>query len=603
MRKRTAFATILTAILLLTLTVTGHCTGDRSYFMSSFNVEAQLDSSGDMAVSEEISYEFDGSFRGVYRTLKSTGSDGIEDIRVYEVKGGRLNEFTRSTSEADNTYQLLEEGDGITIKLFSAAQDESKTFRIQYKVINVATRYNDTAELYWKFMGGDTEVDINNFSVTITLPEGAAKEEIRVFGHGPLSGVSEIIDARTVGLKVEQLLPHNFVEARVLFPPGLIKDSAKIVNREALAEILAEEEEYADRANVERAKARVMLGLSLAYALLELLLIIFLYIKYDKEYKTGFTGQYFRELPGDYSPAVLSVLWNFGSVKPRDLTATLMDLVRRKVLKLRAGDEYTFELIKDANLKGLSPHERHLVDWLIGSVGDGAKVSLDEIEKYSNTKIGARRFKTDYDAWVEQVKAEAEKNTFFDKSTVRGNIFGVLAAVAGLAFGILTAALYDNFFGLIVLVICSGILFIYSLTIRRRSEHGALQFKKWKAFRRFLTHFSRIDKAELPAVILWEHYLVYAITLGVAKEAIDQLRLVFTEDDFKDPALTYMYYGHYGPRHRYFDTIDNVTGTMVKTTESIYNKAVSKSSSGSGSGGGFSSGGGGGGGGGGAGAF
>jgi uncharacterized membrane protein len=152
-------------------------------------------------------------------------------------------------------------------------------------------------------------------------------------------------------------------------------------------------------------------------------------------------------------------------------------------------------------------------------------------------------------------------------------------------------------------MVFSIILLIYSLLIRRRSKHGVEQFKMWKAFRKFLTHFSQIDKAELPAVILWEHYLVYAITLGVAKEVISQLKLVFRDEDFNNSGLTYMYYGHYRHNYSYFDTIDNVTKTMVKTTESVYTQAISKMSSSSGGGGGFSGGGGGGGGGGGAGAF
>ena len=159
-----------------------------------------------------------------------------------------------------------------------------------YNVKNVAVKYNDTAELYWKFMGEDTEVEINNFSVGITLPEGANKEDIKVFGHGPLSGESEIIDSRTVELKIEQLLPHNFVEARVLFPPGLIKDSKRTVDKDALVQIMAEEKEFADRANAERLRAGAVLGLSFAYVLFELFLIVFLYIKYDKEYKTRFEG-------------------------------------------------------------------------------------------------------------------------------------------------------------------------------------------------------------------------------------------------------------------------------------------------------------------------
>ncbi len=616
MRRKVAVSIIFLILCILLSSISAYCADDRSYYMSRFKIDAELDSFGNMEVTEKITYEFDGSFRGVYRTLKNKGSSGMEAIEVYKELKGELYQFVQDDSEGENSFQLTVERDGIRLKIFSSAEDESRTFVIKYRVLNVASKYNDIGELYWKFMGEDTEVNIENFDLRIILPEGADRDQIRVFGHGPLSGVSEIVDSGSVELKVEKLLPHNFVEARVLFPVSLIKDSTNKVDKNALSDILDEEKGLADEANAKRARARTAVGFSLVYALLEFFMIVFLYIKYDKEYKAVFDGQYFRELPGSYSPAVLSVLWNFGRVNPRDITATIMDLVRRKYLKLiveqrelkgliknKVENDYAFELKDDADLNLLSSHEKYLIDWMISTIGNGKRVSLDEIEQYSKTMKGAENFKADYDAWVQYVKNEAEGLSFFDRSTIKGQIFGVVAAVIGMIYGGVTAALHENFIGLIVLMFSSFILLIYSLLIRRRSRYGVEQFKQWKAFRKFLRHFSRIDKAELPAVTLWEHYLVYAITLGVAKDVIGQLKLVFSEEDFKNSSLTYMYYGYYGHNRSYFDAIDNVTNRMVKTTESVYTQAVSKMSSGSGGGGGFSGGGGGGGGGGGAGAF
>ena len=112
-----------------------------------------------------------------------------------------------------------------------------------------------------------------------------------------------------------------------------------------------------------------------------------------------------------------------------------------------------------------------------------------------------------------------------------------------------------------------------------------------------------MDKAEIPSIAIWEHYLVYAISLGVAKEVIEQLPQVFSEAELMDPSLTYM---------RGYSSLNNLMlmNTMItSTTNSISNAistadiASSPDSSGSGMGGGFSggsSGGGGGGGGGGA---
>ncbi len=584
--------------------------------MSSFKINAQLDSMGNMDIIEEITYEFDGSFRGVYRTLRTAGSDGIEAVEVYKKQPDMLSPFVQDNSERDNTFQLIGEDGGIKLKIFSAAVNESRTFILKYRVLNAAAKFNDIAEIYWKFMGEDTEVKIENFELVIKIPEGADKEQIKVFGHGPLSGFSEIADSKTVVLRVDELPARNFVEARVLFPPELIKDSKKVFNRDALAEIMSEEKEFADEANEIRTKARIIVGFSFVYVLFELLMIVYLYFKFDKEYKSKFEGDYFRELPGSYSPAVMAVLWNFGSVKPRDLTATLMDLVRMKYLELivekeevnglfgsRADNEYIFKLNKEADLMVLSPHEKYAIEWLIFRIGDGERVSLEDIENSSKTRESAIDFSRDYDIWTGLVKSEADSYSFFDKNTVKGILFGVLTAVIGMIFGGYTAARHDNILGFAILMLVSIILLIYSLTIRRRSKSGVEQFKMWKAFRKFLRHFSSLDKADLPAVIMWEHYLVYAISLGVAKEVISQLRLVFREEDFNNSHLTYLYYGRYGHIHNYFDTIDNITDSMVKTTESVYRQAMSKASSGSGGGGGFSGGGGGGGGGGGAGAF
>lgn len=608
----------LVLILCITFCLTTAVYGadDRSYYISRFIVDAELDAYGNMMVEEQITYAFDGSFNGIYRTLKTIRSGGIDQIEVYRLSGNNFYPFTQDDSEKENTFQILPESDGIRIKAFSRSIDESRTFLIRYTVMGASTRYEDTGELYWKFMGTETDVDIHDFTVNIKLPAGAAADEIKAFAHGPLSGEVSIVDSANIRLYVEKLLPHNFVEARILFPSKLIEQSNKAVDEKATERILEEEAKWAREANAKRWRARFALFLSAFYALIELLMVVFLYFKYDKEFKVDFEGEYFRELPGSYSPAVLSVLWNFGKVHPRDITAVLMDLVRRQYLRLNVDqveikgflkhkieNDYAFELNTEADFNLLTQQEKYLIDWLITTIGDGKRVSLNEIENSSKTVSGAQSFKSDYEAWTEYIKLEADQYSFFDKNSIKGQIYGVLTSVIGMVFGGYTAAVHGNIGGFILLLLTSCILLVYSLLIRKRSKYGAEQFKMWKAFKRFLLHFSTMDKAQIPAVVMWEHYLVYAITLGIAKEVINQLKLVFREEDFNNGSLTFMHYGYYRHHYGYFDTINHITDTMVKTTESTYTQAMSKLSSSSGSGGGFSGGGGGGGGGGGSGAF
>ena len=72
--------------------------------------------------------------------------------------------------------------------------------------------------------------------------------------------------------------------------------------------------------------------LAIFFILIWFPIIIYIYRKYDKELKHNFEGKYYRELPGEYTPAEMSVLMSFGRVNTRDVMATLMDLARKKQL-------------------------------------------------------------------------------------------------------------------------------------------------------------------------------------------------------------------------------------------------------------------------------
>jgi uncharacterized membrane protein len=589
---------------------------DRSYYIENYQITASIDQNGDMFVDETLDYVFDGSFNGIYRTLSKKGNEGIENIQVFVVENGQLYEFSENNGGNQNTYQLINEDNQLKIKAFNKSNNESKTFVVRYKISKAATKYKDTAELYWQFTGQNSmEAAVNNYKVLIWLPSSVDKSSIKAFAHGPLSGDIAINKDGGVSLTVEKLLPNNMVEARVLFNKEALNGNARFVDKMALDQIMTEEAESVEKANRARVTARVFIGLAFVLALIELLLIAFIYLRYDKEYKAEFHGVYIRELPYEYSPAVMAVLWNFGNVTPKEITSTLMDLVRRKVLELKVDNEekqglfnsktvvsYTFKR-REAHNVDLKQHEQFLIGWLIDDIGNGSEVNLDELNSYTKTAKNAESFKKGYDAWVGIVKLEAGTHGFFDKKIITGMALGIISGVIGLGFGIFTLNAHGNIPGFILLLITSVTLIIYSSLVKRRSKIGVEHFSKWKAFRKYLTDFSLLEEAEMPAITLWEHYLVYAISLGVATEVIKQLKLVFRDEDFKHSGLTYMYFGYYGYGLGHLDSLDHITSNITKTTESTYSQAMSTLSSKGGSGGGFSGGGGGGGGGGGAGAF
>ena len=142
---------------------------------------------------------------------------------------------------------------------------------------------------------------------------------------------------------------------------------------------------------------------------------------------------------------------------------------------------------------------------------------------------------------------------------------------------------------------------IYMLIFNKRTKGGAEDYQKWKAFKRFLEDFGRFDEKELPEIVLWERYLVYANIFGIADKVGKTMKIKFNEINTNnqysngDLLFDYMMWNNLNY------SINNTVRSSVSTARTVVNEAIAKSSSSSGGGfgGGFSSGGGFGGGGGG----
>lgn len=642
MRKRilaniflAAFLLSFLSLILLPRTVSAD---DRYYRIMDYDVQCFINPDGSADITERIKYDFVGSFNGVLRDIDYIETDGIENIEVFvESRDQNLREFTLNSTDLDSngptgTYNLEHDDQLAHLKVFEKSSDTVKVFIYKYTLKNVVTKYNDIAEFNRKIIDSGWDDTLNDIDITITLPQGATKDDIKVFGHGPLTGESRIIDGQNVEFELGSLTPGEYVGTRVLFPTSLVPYSTNIKAEDALTKIMDEEKFLADEANAKREEARRQVeeynrqreaqrktrGLfrTIADVIGVLLIIgwfpviIFLYVKYDKEFRSTFSAKYYRELPGEYTPAEMSVLVTMGLVNTRDITATLMDLVRKGVLILKQEtyvkdgffrdkevEDFSLSLNREAPPVPLKRHEDFLIGWFIRTIGRNGHVFLDEISAYAKTQAGAHQFTRDYQRWCSLVKEEAEKNDFFDKTSEKGKIAAILIGMLvyfglGIAFITLLQALTG-----IVMIILGIIMLIFGARLNRRSAYGNEQNAMWKAFKNFLKDFSRMDKAEMPSIIIWEHYLVYAISLGVAKEVIRQLPLVFSDADLQNTRLTYMYGYNMHSFSSFSSAFDRTISSVDHAISNAVSVANSTNSSSSGSGGGFSGGGGGGGGG------
>lgn len=625
---------MLLSVMVFPMTVSAE---NRQYWINGYNIQAVILPDGSVDITERIQYNFSGSFNGVVRDVDYSETDGIDYIQVFaESWDGSQKEFSLNSSDLDaegptGTYNLQHDNELARFKVYERTEDAAKTFIYKYTLKNVVTKYNDIAEFNRKIIDSNWDVDLNNITINIVLPEGASVDEIKVFGHGPLTGESRIIDGQNVEFILGNLSPGNNVGTRVLFPPRLVPDSANVKAEDGLSKIMDEEAKLANEANEQREEARQKIArenelkdslsfigniIGVILIILWLPLIIFIYFKYDKELRSSFNAKYYRELPGEYTPAEMSVLVSMGQVGTKDITATLMDLVRKGQLILnketyikdgffrdKEVEDYSLTINSSAPPAALKRHEEMLINWFVRIIGNGSRVFLDEITAYAKTQSGARQFTKDYERWCNEVKNEAEKNNFFDKSSKKGQLTAILTGLLGyLLLGIVLIGLLHAEAG-VAMVVLGIVMFLFGIRLTKRTAFGNEQNAMWKAFKNFLKDFSQMDKAEMPSIVIWEHYLVYAISLGVAKEVIKQLPIVFSDVDFQNSNLTYMNSFSMHNLHDLSNAFDRTVSSVDHAVSNAVAVANSTNSSSSGSGGGFSGGSSGGGGGGGGGAF
>lgn len=439
-------------------------------------------------------------------------------------------------------------------------------FDYSWTIKGAVTEYNDIAELNW-VLYDHPETTIESAEITIRVP-GASRDEIYAFGHGANGNIA-IYDGKTV-LSAKNIGMNDLLEFRILMPADLFTvRSANFVNRNMFTEIM----NYERNANL--FSLIIFYGM-FALVFVMILVIIYVYRKYDREYKPHFTGKYYRELPADYTPAEMSYLYYFRKVNDEDVTATLLDLVRRKYLLFDnngsgindKNPDFLIQINHTKNLNDLKPHERQLIRWLIQTVGKDGKVTLKQIENYPKASYqNAMRFNQEAKQFVITAKAEGQIHDFFVPESAKSKAYTwILLPVAYLIFSLLSGGYYGVSV-IFPLIVSAAVIVVYSLyvaSIKRRSIKGNEDFVKWKAFREFLLDFSNMKDYPMPGIVVWEHYLVYATSLKIADKVMQQLevKLPHIEETNTEGATFMRYYGtHTGFYYGY--ALGRINRTML----------------------------------------
>ena len=365
------------------------------------------------------------------------------------------------------------------------------------------------------------------------------------------------------------------------------------------------ETKRAEESNRQRRQMKILyftfLGLSVINFLALIVAWIYVYLKYDKEYKSDFKNEYNREFIDDYNVEVIDYLIN-KNITPNALSASIMNLIYKKVIQVeeipsnKKKKEYKFTLNREN--ENINETETYLINFLFTKVGKDDTFTTQELQSYAKSTKTCEKFSNSYTTWKNKVIKDGKEQNFFE-STAIPKIISILFSVFG--FLIITfASIFNVVLPLIFINLgLSFIFMIYTFAFFKRTKKGNDDYTKWKAFKKFLNDFGTFDTKELPEIILWERYMVYATIFGLAEKVSKVMNVKIKEIEESGISVT-----NYNPTFSdwyVFNSLNNIVTNSVRSNVSAVTaqRVSSYSSSGGGSGGGFSSGGGFGGGGGG----
>ena len=619
---------ILSLILLLAPTLVK--ASDVDYEITNYYIESYILENGDLEIKELI--VLDGSFNGYIRELVTSNSvlshsnkidfehDAIYNASgIYDIKIGvkKVNDVSFDTF--NDEFETLEIGDSFSsnskktvvtkysnydeYKMYYRSNNESVAFLLDYKLDKAIVLHNDVAELYWQFIGNDFTDQINDLKIRIHLPNNDESDSFRVWAHGDLTGEIKKENNKNVYAHVKYLYPNSPVDIRMTFDKNLITDTSKVKksNEEALDSILKVEKERALEANRIRKRQQKLVAIAnytgIFLIIFQIINIIYIYFKHDKEYKSDFNNDYYREFFDDFNVEVGDYILK-RTITPNAMSASIMNLIYKKNIKpekIEEGnkDNYEFTLLNKDNL---SDTEIKLVNFLFEKIGDNNKFTTEKLKKYAKSTKTYSDFNNTYTSWKNSVISDGKKLKIFETS-IPNKIFNVLFCLLVMFVGVIFSTNIGLSIPYVIATILSIIVVVYSLQVLKRTKYGNEQYLRLKASKKFLSDFGTFDIKELPEITLWERYMVYATLFGIASKVSKSMNVKIQEiSDYENIQTFHTNYYDFQMCNIINSSISSAVSMATHTAMEV---AASSMSSSSGSGGGFSSGGGFGGGGGG----
>ena len=569
------FISLVLGLLILFPLHTQARTNITDWYIKDFQSEIKVNKDSTLLITENITADCGNlpNKHGIFRVLptvwKTTSGEvkqPVELISITDFNGKKIN-YTTSTSNGTITWKI-----GDADKTVQGVNN----YRITYTVRNAVIFKNpEFDEWYWNITGNFWDIEMDNFSVKIIFPDEVTKENSQVeYYAGALGSKNKDLaeykwlDNHTLEFDSLKTLPvRQGVTVSVTFPKNIFTPTPPTWG-----------EKY------HWLLVLIATIITLGIPLIAFIICFILWKKYGKDPKVDKTIIPEFGVPDDITPLQMGMVLNHGSFKNDLISATLISLAVKGVIKIEELEEKVL-LFKSKDLKIT------LVDKNKLEAGDPIeKFILDKILRGKESKKMSslkNSFTNDLSAIKKKALEDVKnKGWIADKGIGYRGVFFVIAFVLiFIGFFLLAVGIGLGLWGAAI------VFFIFAFFMPKRTPEGAELLWKIKGFKLYMETAEKYRQQFYEKENIFEKFLPYAMVFGIAKLWAEKIKEIYGQEYF-DSYHPVWYVGAGD-----FSSFD--AASFTESLNSITTSISSNVSSGSGSGGGGFSGGGGGGGGGG----
>ncbi|MQS53595.1 DUF2207 domain-containing protein [Lactobacillus salsicarnum] len=520
----------------------------KSYDITKYHENVNVSKDGTADVTQRVTYDFDGTFNGVYLKMNTKGINKYSDPTVSVDYGDTQpaeipRESFHKSYYYDDTFVYTSHKKYKKVTVYYKSTDEKLTFIYKYKIYGFVTNYSDTAQINWKAINTGWGSQLNNVKVTIQLPENNIKK-LQAWAHGTSRGHIDVDKENgRITLTADKLPEDEFMETRSVFPLSVTPQNTNIVHKDVLKQVQTDEASMSKRTNFHIILKRIGLGIliliSLIVSAISIAFIIPLWKGAIRLKKPTPLVHYF-EIPNMNPSTARMLLKQNPKGDNEGLTGDMLMEVANHKLKLEKNKHRKFELIRLE--KDCDPFFNYLID----TVGDGERVSFDKIKNANQEHL-----KSEFHEWQDRTTEAAAPYMDDDNKQLlpllKKSILTALGVSAAMVI-IGTWIIYDSFYITVPIGLITVLFFVIMYIVGNYkfdiySEAGEQAVNEVHGFKKMLEDINDINIAEVGDLILWEQILPYAAAFGISKKVLKALQVKYGDVVDTLPSIGYYYYG------------------------------------------------------------